>query len=132
MSKKYDFPVTEARRYLEPGPVVLISSRWQGKDNIMTLGWHTNLEFTPSLWGAMISSGNHSHYMIRESGECVVNIPTANMVDCVSRIGNCDGGRVNKFEEFGLTKTESALVDAPGIGECHASFECKVYDKALR
>jgi flavin reductase (DIM6/NTAB) family NADH-FMN oxidoreductase RutF len=73
----------------------------------------------------MISSGNRSHRMIRESGECVVNLPTTDMVDSVSRIGNCDGGRVNKFEEFGLTKTESAVVDAPGITECHASFECK-------
>ncbi len=129
--KKSDFPVSDARRYLEPGPVVLISSRWQGRDNIMTLGWHTILEFTPSLWGAMISSGNHSHRMIRESGECVVNLPSADMIDTVSRIGNCDGDNMDKFEKFGLTTTESVKVGAPGIAECHASFECKVHDDAL-
>jgi flavin reductase (DIM6/NTAB) family NADH-FMN oxidoreductase RutF len=131
MSKKVDFPVSDARRYLEPGPVVLISSRWKGSDNIMTLGWHSILEFTPSLWGAMISSGNHSHRMIRESGECVVNLPTADMVDIVSLIGNCDGESTDKFEEFGLTKTASAEVGAPGIAQCHASFECKLYDDTL-
>lgn len=79
--------------------------------------------------GAMISSGNHSHHMIRESGECVVNLPTADMIDTVSRIGNCD--RIDKFEEFGLTRTESAEVAAPGIAECHASFECKIHDGSL-
>lgn len=131
MKKKSDFPASNVRRYLEPGPVVLISSRWQGADNIMTLGWHTMLEFTPSLWGAMISSGNHSHHMIRKSGQCVVNLPTADMVDTVSRIGNCDGDKIDKFDLFGLTKTKMLKVGAPGIEECHASFECRLYDDAL-
>ncbi len=129
--KKSDFPVSNARRFLEPGPVVLVSSRSQDEDNIMTLGWHTILEFSPSLWGAMISSGNHSHRMIRDSGECVVNLPTSDMIDTVSRIGNCDGSSTDKFERFGLTRTESSQVRAPAIEECHASFEGKLYDDAL-
>ena len=45
--EKRDFPVSQVRRYLEPGPIVLVSSRWAGQSNIMTLGWHTVLEFTP-------------------------------------------------------------------------------------
>jgi flavin reductase (DIM6/NTAB) family NADH-FMN oxidoreductase RutF len=53
---KSDFPVSQVRRYLEPGPIVLVSSHWQGKNNIMTLGWHTVLEFSPSLVGCMISA----------------------------------------------------------------------------
>lgn len=65
MTKKSDFSVSNARQYLEPGPTVLISSHWKGRDNFMTLGWHMVIEFTPSLWGAMISSGNPSHRMIR-------------------------------------------------------------------
>jgi len=28
MYKKKDFPVSEIRRFLEPGPVVLVSSAW--------------------------------------------------------------------------------------------------------
>ncbi len=32
--KKRDFPVAEIRRFLEPGPVVLVSSAWKGKTNI--------------------------------------------------------------------------------------------------
>ena len=27
-SEKSDFPVSQVRRYLEPGPIVLVSSRW--------------------------------------------------------------------------------------------------------
>jgi len=47
--QKSDFPVSQVRRYLEPGPIVLVSSQWQGKTNIMTLGWHTVLESHRSL-----------------------------------------------------------------------------------
>lgn len=50
-SRKVAFPVIDVRRYLEPGPIVLVTSQWQGRTNIMTMGWHTVMEFTPSLLG---------------------------------------------------------------------------------
>src|SRR5215204_4847589 len=71
---KLDFPVGKVRRYLEPGPIVLVSSHWDGKHNVMTLGWHTVLEFSPSLVGCMISGGNYTFDMIRKSCECVINL----------------------------------------------------------
>lgn len=131
LPKRTDFPVNKVRRYLEPGPIVLVSSRWRGASNIMTLGWHTVLEFSPSLIGLMISGGNHSHHMIRESGECVVNLPTTALTDTVVDIGNTTGAEIDKFAEFGLTAEKAAKVDAPLIGECHASFECRMRDDAL-
>ena len=36
--RKIDLPVSDVRRYLEPGPIVLVSSAWQGETNIMTMG----------------------------------------------------------------------------------------------
>lgn len=129
--KKSDFPVHEARRYLEPGPIVLISSTWKNKTNIMTLGWQTIMEFSPSLVGCLISSGNHSHHMIRNSGECVINLPTTALTDTVCEIGNCTGSEVDKFDKFGLTAEKASEVDAPMIGECHANFECRIHEDAL-
>jgi flavin reductase (DIM6/NTAB) family NADH-FMN oxidoreductase RutF len=128
---KHDFPVHDVRRYLEPGPIVLVSSKWRGKTNIMTLGWHTVLEFTPSLVGLMISGGNHSHDMIAKSRECVINLPTTRLIDQVGGIGNCSGADVDKFAEFGLTAQDAAEVAAPLIRECHANFECRLHDDAL-
>ena len=129
--KKSDFPVRDVRRYLEPGPIVLVSSKWRGATNIMTLGWHTVLEFSPSLIGLMISGGNHSHDMIRRSKECVVNLPTTALTDTVVGIGNSSGAEVDKFERFGLTADAASHVAAPLIRECHASFECRLHDAAL-
>ncbi|MGE5809557.1 MAG: flavin reductase family protein [Nitrospirota bacterium] len=126
-----NFPVSEIRRYLEPGPIVLVSSKWKGKTNIMTLGWHTVMEFTPSLVGCMISGGNHSFEMIRNSRECVINLPTTVLTDIVVGIGNTSGAEIDKFEKFGLTPDKAKKVEAPLIRECHANFECSLYDDAL-
>lgn len=46
-----DLPVHRARAYLEPGPVLLVSSAHKGARDVMTMGWHTILEFSPSLLG---------------------------------------------------------------------------------
>ena len=128
--QKKPWPTDDVRHWLEPGPVVLISSRWQDKDNVMTLGWHTILAFSPSLVSCMISAGNASFETIRQSGECVINLPEASMVDTVAGIGNCSGTECDKFSHFGLTKEKSSRVAAPAIAECHASFECRLYDDA--
>lgn len=128
---KAAFPVSEARRYLEPGPIVLISSCWQGERNIMTLGWHTILAFTPSLVGCMIASGNHSHDLIRHSRECVINLPTTALTDTVVGIGNTSGADLDKFDHFHLTARPATQVGAPLIDECHASFECLLVEDAL-
>ena len=129
--RKSDFPVSQIRRYLEPGPIVLVSSRWRDATNIMTMGWHTVMEFTPSLVGCVISSGNHSFRMIRDSGECVINLPTTRLTDAVVGIGNSSGAEIDKFREFGLTADDAEEVAAPLIRECHASFECRLHHDAL-
>ena len=128
---KKDYPVSKIRRFLEPGPIVLVSSAGKGMTNIMTMGWHTVMEFEPSRIGCMISSGNHSFGLIKASKECVINIPTLDLAKQVVGIGNCSGADVDKFEKFKLTGVKGASVEAPLIKECYANFECKVVDASL-
>ncbi len=125
---KTDFPVHNVRRFLEPGPIVLVSSAWKKQTNIMTMGWHMVIEFTPSLLACMISSGNHSFEMIRGSRQCVINLPTADLAATVVKIGNTSGREIDKFAEFGLTKAPATEVSAPLIEECYANFECRLVD----
>jgi flavin reductase (DIM6/NTAB) family NADH-FMN oxidoreductase RutF len=128
---KRDFPVAEIRRFIEPGPVVLVSSAWKGERDIMTMGWHMVMEFEPSLIGCYIWTENHSRGLIRKSKECVINIPTADMAEIVVGIGNSSGGKIDKFETFGLTARKAKKVSAPLIAECHASLECRLVDSSL-
>ena len=112
---KVDLPVSNIRRYLEPGPIVLVSSAWQDETNIMTMGWHTVMEFTPSLVGCVIAGSNHSFELVRRSGECVINVPTTALTDEVVGIGNCSGASVDKFARFALTAEPAERVAAPLI-----------------
>lgn len=128
---KRDFPVSEIRRFLEPGPVVLVSSAHKGEKSIMTMGWHMVLEFVPSLVGCLISSGNHSYKLVCGSRECVINIPTVDIAAKVAGIGNCSGAQFDKFTKFKLTPVEAEEVDAPLIAECYANLECKLVDDQL-
>ena len=129
--QKHDFPVDQVRRYLEPGPIVLVSSMWKGKTNIMTLGWQTVMEFSPSLVGCVIASSNHSFEMIRRSRQCVINVPTIDLAHQVVKIGNCSGKDVDKFAKFNLTPEAAQKVKPPMIAECPASFECQLADGRL-
>ncbi|WP_295914654.1 flavin reductase family protein [uncultured Xanthomonas sp.] len=126
--RKLDFPTQDVRRFLEPGPVVLVSSAWKQQRDIMTLGWHMVLEFSPSLLACCISSANHSFALLRRSKQCVINLPTADLVDTVVGIGNTSGADLDKFAHFGLTAVPATHVAAPLIAECYASFECRLHD----
>ena len=128
---KKDLPVGEIRRFLEPGPIVLVSSAWKGETNIMTMGWHMVMGFTPSLIGCYIWDQNHSFGLIRKSRECVINVPTVDLAQTVVDIGNSSGRQIDKFARFGLTAVPAAKVGAPLIGECFASFECRLVDASL-
>jgi flavin reductase (DIM6/NTAB) family NADH-FMN oxidoreductase RutF len=128
--RKKDFPVHNVRRFLEPGPIVLVSSAHKDQTNIMTMGWHMVMEFSPALIGCLIADGNHSHDLIRNSRQCVINIPTVEIVATVVKIGNSSGRDIDKFAEFGLTPKPGTHVRAPLIEECYANFECTLADAA--
>ena len=126
--KKQDFPVEQIRRFIEPGPIVLVSSAWKSETNIMTMGWHMVMEFSPSLIGCYIGSENHSCEMIKRSKECVFNIPTEDLAETVVKIGNTSGADIDKFKAFRLTPVKASKVKAPLIKECYANLECKLFD----
>lgn len=128
--RKEDFPVYNVRRFLEPGPIVLVSSAHKDQTNIMTMGWHMVMEFSPALVGCLIASGNHSHDLIRGSRQCVINLPTVDIAETVVKIGNTSGRDIDKFAEFGLTPKPGTHVRAPLIEECYANFECELADSA--
>ena len=130
--EKKDFPVGNVRRFLEPGPIVLVSSAWRGETNIMTMGWHMIMEFEPSLVGCYIWSENHSFDMVRKSKECVINIPTVDLAPKVVGIGNTLRPRHRQVRGVRADRrSRRRKVKAPLIAECFANFECRLVDASL-
>ena len=127
---KTNFPIAKTRRFLEPGAVVLVSSAYKGERDIMTMGWHMMMDYTRI--GCFIWDQNHSFSLIRKSRQCVINLPTFDLIDAVIGVGNLHGSRdVDKFAKFGLTAAPASRVKAPLIAECYANFECKLIDTSL-
>jgi flavin reductase (DIM6/NTAB) family NADH-FMN oxidoreductase RutF len=112
---------------IEPGPVVLVTTNDGKKNNIMTISWTMVVDFTPAF---AITTGawNYSFAALRKTKECVISIPTVDMLDKVVGIGTCSGVDTEKFAKFKLTPVEGKTVKAPLIKECLANIECNVID----
>ena len=59
MARK-SFPLSKVYGLLEPGPVVMVTTARDGRPNIMTMSWHTMIEFVPPLVGCVISDNSHT------------------------------------------------------------------------
>lgn len=119
--------LSKAFTLMESGPVVLVTTHEGKKNNIMTISWTMVLDFTPAF---AITTGewNHSFAALRKNRECVIAIPTVDMLDQVVGIGTCSGADTDKFSKFKLTPVQGKVVKAPLIKECMANIECKVID----
>ncbi|CAG9182480.1 hypothetical protein LMG23992_04759 [Cupriavidus laharis] len=119
--------LSKAFTLIEPGPVVLVTTHDGKKDNIMTISWTMVMDFTP-VFAITTGEWNYSFAALRENRECVIAIPTVELLDKVVGIGTCTGADTDKFSTFGLTPVQAGLVRAPLIKECLANIECKVID----
>jgi flavin reductase (DIM6/NTAB) family NADH-FMN oxidoreductase RutF len=110
---------------IEPGPVTLITTHDGKRDNVMTITWTMAMDFAPRF---AITTGpwNHSWAALRDRGDCVVAIPTVDMIDTVIGIGTTSGADVDKFARFGLARAPASHVASPLLPDCLANIECRV------
>ena len=128
---KTQLPLAEVYAILEPGPVVLLSTAQDGRANVMPMSWHCMLEFEPPLVGCVVSAANHSFSALEATGECVLNVPSAELLGQLVACGNSHGDALDKFARFGLSAVPSARVAVPRVEECWANLECRVADRQL-
>ena len=119
--------LSKAFTLMESGPVVLVTTHDGKKVNIMTISWTMVMDFTP-VFAITTGEWNHSFTALRKNRECVIAIPTVDLLDKVVGIGTCSGADTDKFAKFKLTPVQARLVRPPLIKECLANIECKVID----
>jgi flavin reductase (DIM6/NTAB) family NADH-FMN oxidoreductase RutF len=128
---KKTFPLAKAYQLLEPGPVVMVTTSLNGTPNIMAMSWHMMIDFVPPLVGIVMSNQSYSFDILKKTQECVINIPTVELIRQVVGVGNTTGSKVDKFKKFHLTPVPASQVKAPLIDECYANLECKVVDMKM-
>jgi flavin reductase (DIM6/NTAB) family NADH-FMN oxidoreductase RutF len=129
--RKRALPLSQVYKLLEPGPVLLVTTSQGGRPNVMTMSWHTMMEFEPPLVGCVLSGRNYSFEALDATGECVLNVPTKDLAQKIVGCGNTSGRSKDKFKAFGLTPSPASLVGPPLVAECYANLECRVVDKRL-
>lgn len=118
-----------------PTLVTLVScADYKGKANFLPVASALILSYSPLVLGVGIArarfSRNYvrrfSHYLMSDTQQFVVNIPTPALREAIRVAGNTSGREVNKFEVAGLTPAPSLRVLPPYIEECPVNFECVV------
>jgi flavin reductase (DIM6/NTAB) family NADH-FMN oxidoreductase RutF len=119
-------------RIVAPRPVVLLTSvGGDGKANVMALAWSTPVSHNPPLIAVAVHKARHSHKLMEETGDFVLNIPTREMADAVQACGTMSGEELDKFVRTGLKTGKAKRVKAPIVEGCIAYIECKVVNKIL-
>lgn len=119
----------KAMRLINPGGVILVSSCYKDKTNIITLAWHTALSKEPPLLGISIAKSHLSYELIKKGEEFIINIPSFDLLKQVVYCGSISGENVDKFKESNLTPEKAVrLIKTPRIKECMGHIECYLRD----
>ena len=113
---------------LYPVPAVMVSCARPGeKPNIITVAWAGTVSSGPVMVSISVRPERHSHAIIKETGEFVINLTTAALTRATDYCGVRSGREVDKFSEMHLTPMPAAsLQHAPVIAESPVNLECRV------
>ena len=121
-----EIPLAQAYR-VTPTGLYLISTAYQGKRNVQFAFRALGINDAPPLLLIGIQDKNFSREMIQKSGEFVLNVCSENQLQAVDKSRDLSGREVeDKFVLLGLEPFPATRVQAPLVGGCHASVECRV------
>jgi flavin reductase (DIM6/NTAB) family NADH-FMN oxidoreductase RutF len=118
----------DARRLLAGAPVVLVTTRWHGVDNVMPVAWNMPLSHEPPLLGIAVHPSRHTYDMIRFSEQFALNFPGRLLMNHVQYLGIVSGREVQKIDVTKLPTFKAQRVDVPLLEGCLAWVECAVED----
>ena len=122
---KITLPPSEA---LYPVPVVLVSSGNKDKANIITIARCGVVCSKPPTLSISIRPSRHSHRLIKETGDFVINIPSKNLLEKTDLCGIRSGKDADKFKLCSFTAAPSSRIVSPMIKECPVNIECVLKD----
>ena len=118
----------KAGTLLAPLPAVMATVGDMENSNIITVAWCGILSSDPPRAYISVRPSRHSHKLLTERGEFVINLTTEALAKATDYAGIYTGAKVDKFEKLSLTKVKSECVAPPTIGESPLSLECRVFE----
>jgi flavin reductase (DIM6/NTAB) family NADH-FMN oxidoreductase RutF len=117
---------------LSPVPVVLVSccglpSGSCAKPNLITIAWAGTICSDPPMVSISVRPSRFSHQQIKETGEFVINLVDADLLQAADYCGVKSGRDEDKFAACALTAVPGeAMQYAPAIAESPLHLACKV------
>lgn len=110
-----------------PVPPVMVSCGTSPDTyNLITIAWTGTVCSEPAMTYISVRKERHSHTLIKESGEFVINLTTEDLAFATDYCGVKSGRDIDKFSAMKLTPQASNCIATPGIAESPISIECKV------
>ncbi len=122
MSKAIWKPTT----LLGPIPPVLVSCGTVEHPNALTVAWTGIVNTHPPMTYVSVRPSRFSYPLIKDSGEFVLNLPSASLTKAVDFCGVRSGKDMDKLVPDGTDGISLPNVRAPLIEECPVNLECKV------
>ena len=119
-----------------PSPLFVVTSyKHNGKPNACMQSWGTFCGDEQGFYAILsnVSRSGHLYSSVKESGEAVINFPSADNIDkCMATI-RCNGEDDDEIALAGLTAEPAAKVNAPAIAECFLQLECRfLWEKEIK
>lgn len=118
---------------LNPVPVVMVSSAGKnpeepfGRPDVATIAWAGTVNSEPPMVSISVRKSRHTHKLISETGEFVVNLVNKAIARSCDYCGVKSGADEDKFASCGLTAIKAeGLEYAYAVKEAPVSISCKV------
>ncbi len=115
--------------YSFPTNAALVTVKDKDKTNIITIAWHCTISKNPPLYGISVAPQRHSHSLIDDSKEFVVNFLPFEQVKNIHFCGTHSGKKTNKIDKTALSLIDSEKISTKSIKESYACFECRLFNK---
>ncbi|WP_028560591.1 flavin reductase family protein [Paenibacillus pinihumi] len=119
-------PIQEPVWYSYPGMVAVVTSRSNGKQNIMASGWHTYIGSSPSIYGISIRKETFTYQLIEQSGVFGVHFLPARCSELIQAVGTFSGHDIDKYVKYNIAYEEGLKADIPVLTDAYFAYECKV------
>lgn len=113
---------------LAPVPPALVSCGTLQAPNALAVAWTGILNSQPPKTYISVRPERYSYGLIRESGEFIINLPTAALVRAIDYCGVKSGRNENKLAATHLTAQAVPGFSAPAIAESPLSLACRITD----
>jgi flavin reductase (DIM6/NTAB) family NADH-FMN oxidoreductase RutF len=118
----------DARRLLNPGPVTIITTKWNAIANAMPAVWAMPVSLEPPLVAVCVHPSRHTYDMIRHTDEFAINIPSRQLLNHTQYLGQVSGRELLKIEGARLPTFSGGQVTSPLLEGCLGWIECEALD----